>query len=76
MLASKKEVNNNDSSPPIIKEQLKKVLMYKKDGKLTLLKNLGNDMHNSYKIIMISYETGNIPQEFIKSRTIIFPSIY
>ena len=35
MLESLKVVNNNDSCPPILEEQFKKILMNMKDGKAT-----------------------------------------
>ena len=39
-----------------------------------LIKNLGEDMHNIvYEIITRSYETGDIPEEFVKRRTIALP---
>ena len=53
------QVNDDDTGPPVIKEEFEKVLMKMKDGEPTgingiLLKNLSKDMPN-YEIITKSY---------------------
>ena len=71
VLESKEEVYNDDNCPTI-KEDLKNIPMNMKDEESTwipaeLLKNLGEDMNNLlHEIIIKSYETGDIPEEFVK----------
>lgn len=64
------EVDNDETGHPITNE----VYMNMKGGKTTkFLNNLDEDIHKLlYEIITTNYEKGNMPKEFVKSRTITF----